>query len=49
LPSWLTRALVIKAHERLRALVGQWNATPYGRTLELTWPSELESRAGSGA
>ncbi len=49
LPSWLTLDLVIRAHERLRALVGQWKATPYGRTLELAWPAGNGSRAAAGA
>ncbi len=36
-PAWFTRALVADVHERLRRLLGQWKATPYGKTMELPW------------
>lgn len=36
-PPWLTEALVVDVQERVRRLVGAWNATPYGGTMELEW------------
>ena len=32
-----TLELVTEVHERMRRLVGQWKATPYGSTMELSW------------
>ena len=37
MPAWLTEALVVAVQERLRRLMGAWNATPYGGTLALDW------------
>ena len=37
MPAWLTETFVVAVQERLRRLVGAWNATPYGETLELDW------------
>lgn len=37
-PPWLTEALVLRVQERLRRLLGQWNATPRMGSMELTWP-----------
>lgn len=39
LPSWLTENLVTRVEERMRRLTGHWKATPYGATMEVTWPS----------
>ena len=36
-PPWLTEALVVDVQERVRRLVGAWNATPHGGTMELEW------------
>lgn len=36
-PDWFTLELVAAVRERLRRLVGEWRATPYGATLELAW------------
>lgn len=35
--SWLTSAYVVRVHERMRKLVGHWNGTPFGSTMELEW------------
>jgi hypothetical protein len=34
---WFTLELVTLVQGRLRQLVGQWKATPYGATMELVW------------
>lgn len=34
-PSWLTPAYIDAVRERLRRLLGQWRATPFGETMEL--------------
>jgi hypothetical protein len=36
-PTWFTVELVTKVHERMRRLLGQWKATPYGTAMELVW------------
>ena len=36
-PEWFTPELVSRIHERMRALVGRWKATPYGSAMELDW------------
>jgi hypothetical protein len=37
-PPWLTRDLMARMFERLRGVQGQWRATPFHETLELTFP-----------
>ncbi|MBL9096526.1 MAG: hypothetical protein JNK07_06330 [Alphaproteobacteria bacterium] len=37
MPSWLTEAFAERALERLRRLQGQWKATRFGETMELTF------------
>ena len=37
-PAWFTLELVGRVQERMRRLVGQWKATPYGSAMELDWP-----------
>ena len=37
LPDWLTEPFVDRVKERLRRLSGHWNATPYGRSMDLDW------------
>lgn len=37
IPPWLTEAFVERALERLRRLQGQWIATRFGETMELTF------------
>jgi len=37
MPAWLTEAFVVAVQERLRRLLGAWNATPHGGTMELDW------------
>jgi hypothetical protein len=39
LPGWVTEAFVAAVQERMRRLLGQWRATAYGRSIELSWPS----------
>ena len=36
-PTWFTVEFVTKVQERLRRLLGQWRATPYGAAMELVW------------
>lgn len=36
-PDWLTPELIARVLERLRQLQGQWRATPFGDTMELTF------------
>jgi hypothetical protein len=36
-PPWFTRHFVVRVHERMRQLLGRWNATPSGGSMELTW------------
>ena len=38
-PAWLTEAMVLRVQERMRRLMGQWKATPFGGVMELTWPA----------
>jgi len=45
-PSWLTLELVAAVRERLRRLLGQWRATPYGECLELRWGGDGSRSAG---
>jgi hypothetical protein len=44
-PRWLTPAFIAAVRERMRQLTGRWEATPFGETLELAFPSPL---AGEG-
>lgn len=37
-PAWFTPDLVIAVRARLRELVGRWRATPYGATMEVSFP-----------
>jgi hypothetical protein len=37
MPAWLTEPLVVAVQERLRRLMGAWNATPYGGIMALDW------------
>jgi hypothetical protein len=37
-PRWLTPEFVKRVRERLRQLNGRWKATPFGETMELTFP-----------
>ena len=37
-PRWLTPKLLARVRERLRQLNGRWKATPFGETMELTFP-----------
>lgn len=36
-PGWLTSEYVGRVHGRMRELVGHWNGTPFGSTMELEW------------
>src|SRR5688572_15422780 len=37
-PVWLTGELIVRVHERLRRVQGQWRATPFHQTLALEFP-----------
>jgi hypothetical protein len=36
-PAWLTPELIARVLERLRRLQGQWRATPFGETMQLSF------------
>lgn len=36
-PEWCTESFVTGVRECLRRLQGQWKATPYGESMEITW------------
>jgi hypothetical protein len=36
-PEWLTEELVIEVQERMRQLIGRWNATAFGSEMEIEW------------
>jgi hypothetical protein len=36
-PEWCTETFVAEVRECLRRLQGQWKATPYGETMDITW------------
>jgi hypothetical protein len=38
-PRWFTPAFVLAVRERMRQLLGRWKATPFGETLELSFPA----------
>jgi hypothetical protein len=38
MPEWLTPAFVEAVQRRMRALLGQWQATRFGAAMELSWP-----------
>jgi hypothetical protein len=42
-PNWLTEGFVVSVQDRMRQLLGRWKATPYGGTMELTWPSAFNA------
>lgn len=37
-PPWLTEDFVLRIQERMRKLLGQWNGTPFGKTMKLNFP-----------
>ena len=37
-PEWLSPELAARIHARLRALLGEWRATPFGKAMELRFP-----------
>lgn len=39
MPAWLDEAFVTAVQERMRRLLGQWRATPFGGAMELAWPA----------
>jgi hypothetical protein len=39
LPIWLSADFVARVRERMRALMGQWRAVPYGGDMQLTFPA----------
>jgi hypothetical protein len=38
MPPWLTQDFAERVLERLRRVQGRWKATPFGQTMELTFP-----------
>jgi hypothetical protein len=52
-PDWLTPDLVARVKERYRRLFGQWKATPFGATMELTFApgpkASAENETGGAA
>jgi hypothetical protein len=36
-PAWLDEAFILAVQDRLRRLMGEWRATPYGGSMELAW------------
>ena len=38
MPPWLTEAFVQAVAERMRQLEGRWRSTPFGETMELSFP-----------
>jgi len=36
-PAWLTSEYIGRVHGRMRSLVGHWNGTPFGDTMEIVW------------
>jgi hypothetical protein len=45
-PRWVTPAFIATVRERMRRLLGRWNGTAVGETMELEFPAPL---AGGGA
>ena len=45
-PTWCTESFVAEVFKRMRQLQGQWKATPYGESMEISWV-EAGPRAGS--
>ncbi len=35
--AWITPGFIERVQERIRRLVGHWNGTPFGDTMELEW------------
>jgi hypothetical protein len=42
-PEWVTVAFVGAVQKRMRQLIGHWKATPFGGTMELSWPPKWAS------
>jgi hypothetical protein len=40
-PAWCNTEFVDDVRERMRRLLGRWNAVPYRATMELPWPATL--------
>lgn len=38
MPTWLTEDFVLTVKEKMRKLIGEWNGTPFGETMELQFP-----------
>jgi hypothetical protein len=47
LPAWCTRNFVGEVAERMRQLMGQWKATPYGESMEIQWHEEEDAEPGN--
>ena len=44
-PRWFTPPFITAVRERMRQLLGRWKATPFGETMELTFPPPEMRRA----
>ena len=44
LPEWITPEFVVKVKERMKKLLGEWNSTPFGQTMELYFEPVSNSR-----
>jgi hypothetical protein len=38
LPPWVSEEFVVAVQERMRRLLGRWNATAFGEAMQLEWP-----------
>jgi hypothetical protein len=43
LPAWLTAEFIARVRSRMRALEGEWRATPFGTAMELHFPLEPDA------
>ena len=39
IPQWLTPSFVKAVQERMRGLLGRWRSTPFGHSMDLSWPA----------
>lgn len=42
IPPWLNDAFLLRVMDRMRRLLGQWKATPFGGRMELVWPPDSQ-------
>ena len=44
LPEWCTERFVADVVEHMRRLLGQWKATPYGKSMDIDWTETVPER-----